>query len=80
MTPQTYSLNYASGQPTIALPGNEPPDAVWAAAQRYRARYLVITEPYGLYPQILQDQADPRFRLVEKLETTQIYEIGEGQP
>jgi hypothetical protein len=80
MTPQTYSLNYASGHPTIALPGNEPPDAAWDAAQRYRARYLVITEPYGLYPQILQNQADPRFRLVAELGMTQIYEIGEGQP
>jgi hypothetical protein len=76
MTPQTYSLNYASGHPTIALPGNEPPDAAWDAARRYRARYLVLTEPFGGYPQILQDTSDPRFKLVAELDTIQIYAIG----
>jgi hypothetical protein len=80
MTPQTYSLNYASGHPTIALPGNESPDAAWEAAQRYRARYLVITEPFGLYPQMVQAQTDRRFRLVAELETAQIYEIEGRQP
>jgi hypothetical protein len=80
MTPQTYSLNYASGHPTIALPGNEPPDAAWDAARRYRARYLVLTETFGGYPQILQDTSDPRFKLVAELEAIQIYAIGGGQP
>jgi hypothetical protein len=80
MTPQTYTLNYVSGHPTIALPGNEPPDAAWEAARRYRARYLIITQPFGQYPRVLQDHADPRFRLVAEIETTQIYEIGGGQP
>jgi hypothetical protein len=80
MTPQTYRLNYASGHPTIALPGNEPPNAAWEAAQRYSARYLIITQPWGQYPQTLQDQPDLRFRLVAVIDTTQIYEIGGGQP
>lgn len=80
MTPQTYSLNYASGHPTIALPGNEPLDAAWDAARRYKARYLVLTEPFGGYPQILQDTSDPRFKLVVELETIQIYAIGGEQP
>jgi hypothetical protein len=80
MTSETYILNYASGHPTIALPGNEPPEAAWKAAQRYGARYLVITEPCGQYPQILQEQPDPRFRLVAEIKDTQIYEIGGGQP
>jgi hypothetical protein len=80
MTPQTYRLNYASDHPTIALPGNEPPNAAWEAAQRYGARYLIITQPWGQYPQALQDQPDPRFRLVAERDTTRIYEIGGGQP
>ncbi len=80
MTPETYILNYVSGHPTIALPGNEPPEAAWEAAKRYDARYLVLTGTFGKYPQILQEQPQPRFRLVAESEGTQIYEIGGGQP
>ncbi|NIV32989.1 MAG: hypothetical protein GWN58_27160, partial [Anaerolineae bacterium] len=43
MTDETYTLNYASGHPCIALPGNEPPDAAWQAANRYSARWLIVT-------------------------------------
>lgn len=75
MTTQTYSLNYASEHPSIVLPGNEPPDAAWAAAQRYGARYLIITQTFGQYPQVLHDQPDPRFRLRDADEATEIYEI-----
>jgi hypothetical protein len=78
MTTQPYTLNYASGHSSIVLPGNEPPDAAWEAAQRYGARFLVVTQAFGLYPQILSDQPDPRFRLVEATETYEIYEIGKG--
>jgi hypothetical protein len=80
MTTQTYALNYASGHPSIVLPGNEPPDSAWAAAKRYGARFLITTEASGQYPQILQSQADSRFPLREETESIQIYEIGEGQP
>jgi hypothetical protein len=80
MTTQTYTLNYSSGHPSIALPGNEPPDAAWEAAQRYRARYLVITQDFGLYPRVLHEQPDSRFRLVMENGQTEIYEIGGGQP
>jgi hypothetical protein len=80
MTTQPYTLNYVSGHPAIALPGNEPPDAAWEAAQRYGARYLVITGTHGLYPQILQDHPDPRFRLLEQQDRTMIYEIVGGRP
>lgn len=79
MTVQPYLLNHAGGQPCIALPGAEPLDAAWAAAQQYGARYLVITQEFGNYPRVLQEGGDPRFRLVAVTETTQIYEIG-GQP
>jgi hypothetical protein len=80
MTTQPYTLNYASGRPCIVLPGNEPPDSAWDAAQRYGARFLVITQIFGQYPEILHQQPDPRFRLLEATETTEIYEIGRGQP
>ena len=80
MTDATYSLNYASGHPCIALPGNEPPDSAWQAAQRYGARYLIVTQDFGLYPEILTAQPDPRFRLVAETHGSQIYAIGGGQP
>ncbi|MBN1661612.1 MAG: hypothetical protein JXA93_24675 [Anaerolineae bacterium] len=79
MTTQPYTLNYVSDHPTIVLPAAESPDAAWAAAQRYRARYLVITQPFGLYPEILHQQLDPRFHLVERLSATEIYEIGSDE-
>jgi 4-amino-4-deoxy-L-arabinose transferase-like glycosyltransferase len=80
MTTQTYTLNYVSGHPTIALPGNEPLDAAWEAAQRYGARYLVITQAFGQYPQILQETRDPRFVLLAEVEGTLIYAIGAPPP
>jgi hypothetical protein len=80
ITTQPYTLNYVSGRPSIVLPGNEPPDSAWEAAQRYGARFLVITQTFGQYPEILHQQPDPRFRLLEASETTEIYEIGRAQP
>jgi hypothetical protein len=80
MTTQTYTLNYASGHPAIALPGNEPLDAAWEAAQRYGARYLVITQAHGQYPRILQEAADPRFPQVAELGGTVIYAIRGSRP
>ncbi len=80
MTTQPYTLNYASGHPAIVLPGNEPPDAAWQAAERYGALYLVITQQFGLYPEILWEQPDPRFQLVAEMEGSEIYRIGEGMP
>ncbi len=80
MTTQPYTLNYTSGHPSIVLPGNEPPEAVWQAAERYGARYLVITQRFGLYPEILREQPDPRFQLVAEMEDSEIYRIGGGSP
>ncbi len=75
MTTQPYTLNYVSGHPAIVLPGNEPPDAAFQAAQRYDARWLIITQTFGRYPQTLQEQPDPRFLPVGHLEGTEIYAI-----
>ncbi|NIV31229.1 MAG: hypothetical protein GWN58_17565 [Anaerolineae bacterium] len=80
MTDETYTLNYASGHPCIALPGNEPADAAWQAANRYGARYLIVTQDFGLYPEVLATQPDPRFRLVAEVQGSQIYQIAGGQP
>jgi uncharacterized membrane protein YsdA (DUF1294 family) len=80
MTTQPYTLNYASGHPCIVLPGNEPPEAAWEAARRFGARFLVITQAFGRYPQILQEQPDGRFRLLESTGATEIYEIGTEGP
>ncbi|MBN1660848.1 MAG: hypothetical protein JXA93_20805 [Anaerolineae bacterium] len=79
MTSQPYTLNLVSGHSAIVLPAAEPPDAAWAAAQRYHARYLVITQPFGLYPEVLHHQPDPRFRLVATLPATEIYEIDDAR-
>ncbi len=75
MTTQPYTLNYVSGCPAIVLPGNEPPDAAFQAAQRYNARWLVITQTFGRYPQQLREQPDPRFRLLEDNEQFQVYAV-----
>jgi hypothetical protein len=80
MTPQPYTLNYASGHPCIVLPGNEAPEVVWEAAQQYGARFLIITQSFGQYPEILHKEPDPRFRLLEASDVTEIYEIVEGEP
>jgi hypothetical protein len=80
MTTQPYTLNYASGHPAIVLPGSEPPDAAWEAAQRYNARFLIITQNFGLYPAVLQEQPDPRFHLLETTESSEFYEIIREQP
>ena len=80
MTDETYTLNYVSGHPCIALPGNEPPDAAWQAARRYGASYLIVTREFGRYPEILATQPDPRFRLVAEVRGSHIYQIRGDQP
>jgi len=80
MTTQPYTLNYVSGHPAIVLPGSESPDAAWEAAQRYGAQLLVITQTFRNYPDILHQDPDPRFHLLDTIDGTEIYAIGKGQP
>jgi len=75
MTTQPSTLNYVTNVPAIMLPGNEQPDVVLEAARRYGARYLIITEQFGLYPRILEQQPDPRFVEVLRTEDARIYEL-----
>jgi len=53
MTSQPYTLNYTSGYPAIVLPSSESPAAAWAAAQQYGARFLVLTQYFGQFPDML---------------------------
>jgi hypothetical protein len=76
MTTQPYTLNYVSGHPAIVLPGNEPPDAAWQAARRYNARFLIVTQQFGLYPEILEAQPDPRFQLLAEFRSNKIFAVG----
>ncbi len=78
MTTQPYTLHYASGHPCIPLPAGEEPDAVWKAAGRYGARFLIITQTFGRYPQLLHDRPDARFRLLQADDRAEIYEIDLG--
>ncbi len=78
MTTQPYTLHYASGYPCIALPAGEGPEAAWKAANRYGARFLIITQSFGQYPQVLHDRPDTRFRLLQADDHAEIYEIDLG--
>jgi hypothetical protein len=65
MTTQPHSLLYASGHPAIPLPAAEPPAAALAAAERYGARYLILTEAAGRYPDALEPPP-PGFALLRR--------------
>jgi hypothetical protein len=80
MATQPYLLHYASGYPCIALPAAEPPQAAFQAAQRYGARFLVLTQSLGRYPQTLDAQPDPHFRLLERDGPIAIYAIERDGP
>ncbi len=47
---QAHSVNLASGQPAMTLPAGQELEVVRALAQRYGARYAVVTERVGRYP------------------------------
>lgn len=78
MTTQPYTLHYASGHPCIVLPAGEGADAAWEAASRYGARFLIITQAFGRYPNLLHEQPDARFRLLQADDNAEIYEIDLG--
>ncbi len=57
MTTQPATLHYLTGRPAVALPAREPPERVAETMRRYGARYLVVTEPAGHYPQAARTAA-----------------------
>lgn len=50
---QAHTLNYASGYPALTLPNRQGIDVLRRLAQRYGARFVVVTERVGLYPDAL---------------------------
>jgi hypothetical protein len=75
MTTESATVNFASGIPAIELPAAQSPAVAYACARRYGARYLVISEAAGAYPDILHDHADPHFVLVVRTPDYEVYEI-----
>jgi hypothetical protein len=75
MADQSSTLYFASGIPTIQLPGAQGPGVVYACAERYGAEYLVVTGPYGQYPAVLDAHPSPHFVLVARGGDYRIYAI-----
>ena len=74
ITTQANTLNYAAGYPALTLPPLQEVSVVKQLADRYGARFIVVTEPSGLYPTALNDPA-ARAELVATLPRTFIYEL-----
>lgn len=75
MADQSSTLYYASGIPTIQLPGAQDPAVVYACAERYGAGYLVVTGPYGQYPAVLDAHPNAHFVLVVRGGDYRVYAI-----
>jgi hypothetical protein len=75
MASEAASFHFGSGLPTVQLPGAQGPDVVYACARRYGAQYLVITDVFGRYPQILREQPSPHFVLVARTPSYEVYQI-----
>jgi len=50
---QAHTLNYASGYPALTLPNRQGVEVLRELAGRYGARFVVVTERVGLYPDVL---------------------------
>ncbi|HEX2915105.1 MAG TPA: hypothetical protein VH186_30210 [Chloroflexia bacterium] len=76
------SFNYATGLPALRLPSDEPLDVVQRVADRYQARYIIVTGNFGRYPQLLQSPDNTRFPLAYKDPQGQfeIYRVVQGKP
>ncbi|MBM3123007.1 MAG: hypothetical protein FJZ97_12610 [Chloroflexi bacterium] len=53
---QAHSLNYASGQPSLSLPAGQELESVRDLAHVYNARFVVLTESSGRYPDALDER------------------------
>jgi hypothetical protein len=74
ITTQANTLNYVTGQPALTLPPLQEVNVVRQLADRYGARYVIVTEKIGLYPAALDDPA-ARATLLTRLGSTAIYEL-----
>jgi|WetSurMetagenome_2_1015567.scaffolds.fasta_scaffold25474_2 4-amino-4-deoxy-L-arabinose transferase-like glycosyltransferase len=74
ITTQANTLNYATGHSALTLPPLQDVTVLRQLADRYGARYVVVTEQIGLYPSALDDPA-ARAVLMATLPGTYIYEL-----
>ena len=74
ITTRANTLNYATGHPALTLPPVQDVTVLRQLADRYGARYIIVTEPSGLYPAALDDPA-AQAALVATLPGTFIYEL-----
>jgi 4-amino-4-deoxy-L-arabinose transferase-like glycosyltransferase len=72
---QAHSLNYSSGQPGMSLPAGQDVDSVRSLAESYDARYILITERFGRYPDALDEHLGDGIELVFQKPRLLIYEI-----
>lgn len=73
MTTQPSTLHYLTGLPAVVLPAREPPERVAETMRRYGARYLVVTEPAGRYPQAAR--TDAQFELIWRDGVTEVFRL-----
>ena len=75
MADQAHTLHYVTDLPTISLPASDLPEVAAEVARRYGARYLVITESFGIYPEALRESGDNNFTLVHRGPGFEVYEL-----
>ena len=72
---QAHSLNYASGLPAMSLPVGQDVDAVRGLAERYGARYVLVTERVGNFPHALDEELGNGVELAYQAPQLRIYEV-----
>jgi len=75
---QPASINYVSGVPAVRLPPNQNLEVLKQVAQQYGAKYIIITEQAGLYPDLLQSSKNTLFPLAYRSPSGdfEVYRVG----
>ncbi len=76
---QPASINYVSGVAAVRLPSTQDLEVLRQVAQQYGAKYIIITEQGGLYPDLLQSPKNTHFPLAYRSPSgdLEIYRVGE---
>ena len=72
---QAHSFNLASGRPALTLPAGQDLRHVREMAGSYRARYIVVTQSFGLYPEALEAERGRGVELRYEAPGVRIYEL-----
>ncbi len=72
---QAHSLNYVSGQPAMSLPAGQDVASVRALAERYGARYVLVTERVGNFPDALDEALGDGVELAYQTPKLRVYEV-----